>query len=113
MVSLLSMIIQFVAIAERDKIMLNKNDPSSTNLFSFIFSMGILVSFFKLTSDILVIYGAKKVSDPYSVWSVYTVHYTQCTYSKQFVNDMIVCTKQNNLSRRVNNHHNCALHMNE
>lgn len=64
MVSLLSMSIQFVAIAERNEIMLNKEDPVSTNLFSFIFSMGILVSFFKLTSDLLVIYGAKNVSAP-------------------------------------------------
>lgn len=62
LVSLFSMIIQFVAIAERDEIMLNKEDDASTNMFSFIFSMGILVSFFKLTSDLLVMYGAKKVS---------------------------------------------------
>lgn len=62
LVSLCSIVIQFAAIADRNMIIKDTKDPVTINLFSFIFAMGILVSFFKLMSDILVIYGAKKVS---------------------------------------------------
>lgn len=89
MVSSFSMIIQFVAIAERDVIMLNKDDPVSINMFSFIFSMGILVCFFKLTSDILVIYGAQQVS--------LTVCECMCMCLQSN-------SKQNNLPRKYKHH---------
>lgn len=70
MVSLFSIIIQFAAIGDRDHII--SDNPVTINMFSFIFSMGILVSFFKLMSDILVIYGAKKVSGSLrAIWRRY------------------------------------------
>lgn len=62
LVSMCSIVIQFAAIGDRDMIIKDTKDPVTINMFSFIFAMGILVSFFKLMSDILVIYGAKKVS---------------------------------------------------
>lgn len=56
------MIIQFVFLAKQKDIM-KSEDFSGNNLFSFIFVMGIVVYFFKLIADMLVIYGAINVSN--------------------------------------------------
>lgn len=56
-----SIIIQFYVICQRHQI-IPVNNNEAEEMFSFMFAMGILVSFFKLASDILVMYGARKVS---------------------------------------------------
>lgn len=61
--SMVALMIQFVVLAKQKEIMKSEEDLSGNNLFSFIFIIGIVVSFFKLIADILVIYGAVNVSN--------------------------------------------------
>lgn len=58
----ITLVIQFVALAEQKHIMKNDEDQIGNNLYSFIFILGIVVCFFKLIADFLVIYGAVNVS---------------------------------------------------
>lgn len=59
--SILALVCQFLFMAEQKHIMKNNVDQVGNNLFSFVLIMGIVVCFFKLISDGLLIYGATKV----------------------------------------------------
>lgn len=57
-----ALLLQFTALAQQTQIMKNHDDQVGNNLFSFVIIMGIVVCFFKLLSDCMLIYGAKHVS---------------------------------------------------
>lgn len=59
-----ALLLQFTALAQQTQIMKNHDDQVGNNLFSFVIIMGIVVCFFKLLSDCMLIYGAKHVSHP-------------------------------------------------
>lgn len=60
--TLAALLLQFTALTQQTQIMKNHDDRVGNNLFSFIAIMGIVVCIFKLLSDCLLVYGAKKVS---------------------------------------------------
>lgn len=66
--SILALITQFACMASQKQIMKNHTDQVGNNLFSFILIMGIVVCFFKLISDCLVICGAINVSKNAMYW---------------------------------------------
>lgn len=60
--SFVTLCILFDALAEQGHILKNPKDENGKNLFSLVFVLGIIICFFKLLSDLLLIYGATIVS---------------------------------------------------
>lgn len=60
--SFVTLCLLFDALAEQGNILKNPKDENGKNLFSLVFVLGIIICFFKLLSDLLLIYGATIVS---------------------------------------------------
>ncbi|XP_055312235.1 uncharacterized protein LOC129574357 [Sitodiplosis mosellana] len=67
--SIVALVCQFLFMAYQKVIMKNHDDQVGINLFTFVLIMGIVVCFFKLISDCLLIYGAsKQTTREVAVW---------------------------------------------
>ncbi|XP_031631211.1 uncharacterized protein LOC116345718 [Contarinia nasturtii] len=95
--SMLMLASQFILMALQKKVMLDETDKIGNNLYSFVMIMGIVVCFFKLISDCLLIFGAiKQTTREVSVWlaiNLCTIIYLFITLV--FIYDLLAVHKSN------------------